>query len=131
MTENPRMRMPAETAEVMITRIVSAHAISSPGISCPCWVCKSARLGGEYAPDDDYMTPEALADYPVPLTGWGEDSLHRVSAVEIVDDSAVRFPNLLGVFMREFPIVVGNVHRTGQARTVRYHGEDFTIRPET
>ena len=37
------------------------------------------------------------------------------------------WPNLAGVFRREFPIAVGHVRHSGQPQTVTYYGERYTI----
>lgn len=40
------------------------------------------------------------------------------------------FQNLIGVFQKRFAIAVGNAVHTGQAQSVMYHGNNYTIFPD-
>jgi hypothetical protein len=49
------------------------------------------------------------------------------SAFYVIDETGRSYPNLVGVFQREFPIVTGHVLADGADRRVTYYGEWFRI----
>ena len=46
--------------------------------------------------------------------------------ITVTNSNGEQFPNLVGVFRREFPIAVGNAKIYGNA-AVYYHGERYMI----
>jgi hypothetical protein len=41
-----------------------------------------------------------------------------------------RYPNLIGVFARAFPIITGQVMATQRAEIVKWHGQTYRIEPQ-